>query len=676
MKVIIFCTCLFLHGLTFSQQDKEEALIRETLMDYIEGTANGQPERLRRAFHPDFNLYSTTSNDDLRIWDGDDYISGVEPGRKANRIGRIVSVDHEGITATAKVEIVMPDRLVFTDYFLLVKYQGKWKIIHKSYSSRAFAEKDKIALLNNELDTLFSDFDRPDHPAVAALAIHKGEVVYQRTFGSSHLDPRTPANVDTKFQLAGMSKHFTAFAIFLLEEQGKLSLTDEIGDHLSWLPKYESPITIDHLLSTTSGLSDFWDLKNIAGWHRDDVFTQEHARELIKKIKPAFKAGTAQLYSNTDQLLLAEIVVAVSGRSFGEFMKQEVFEPLDMNHTQVADDFELLIPGVAASYESDGNGGFKNSPMNYGIYGPTNIYSSISDQAKWELNLLDPKVGSKSLIEKLYGYCTTSDGSYLDSWNGRHSYAQQFYHWGHGVKEPYQIATLGGHSTSIFKFPDQEFTVITMSSGIPYSGYLGMGLAYHFIGDQFNDPEEIDFSSLKTQKLKTKQLERYAGYYWDDTACFSRELAVTNDTLRYMRADGRSSALLPLSNNQFQMMVGEGEVVILTFEEENGTQVMNFASGDVRIAFRKAEKAAYTGSQLRAFTGRFYCASLNAVYTLELQEGMLVARNPRVGSFRLRPAMKDTFEGEGVFTSIHFNEDQSSFLLESEDVRGILFERI
>lgn len=110
--------------------------ITATLMDYIEGTANGEPERLRRAFHPDFNLYTVTEKDSLRIRDGLEYIAGVKPGEKVNRLGRIVSIDYEKDAATAKVEIVIPNWRIFTDYFLLLKYEGSWKIVQKSYTWR------------------------------------------------------------------------------------------------------------------------------------------------------------------------------------------------------------------------------------------------------------------------------------------------------------------------------------------------------------------------------------------------------------------------------------------------------------------------------------------------------------------------------------------------------------
>lgn len=115
------------------KNDSEQ--VTETLLDYIEGTANGQPERLRKAFHPDFNLYTVTK-DSLWIRSGKEYISNVKVGEKVNRIGKIISIDIEKDAAIAKVEIIVPDVRSFTDYFLLLKYEDSWKIVHKSYSWR------------------------------------------------------------------------------------------------------------------------------------------------------------------------------------------------------------------------------------------------------------------------------------------------------------------------------------------------------------------------------------------------------------------------------------------------------------------------------------------------------------------------------------------------------------
>ncbi|WP_104736077.1 nuclear transport factor 2 family protein [Hanstruepera ponticola] len=107
--------------------------ISETLMLYIDGTQNGKPEKLKKAFHPDFNLYTVTEEDSLRIRSGAQYVSNVKEGKKSNRIGRIISIDYENDAAIAKVEILVPNR-IYTDYFLLLKYEGAWKIVHKSYT--------------------------------------------------------------------------------------------------------------------------------------------------------------------------------------------------------------------------------------------------------------------------------------------------------------------------------------------------------------------------------------------------------------------------------------------------------------------------------------------------------------------------------------------------------------
>jgi len=145
LKLVVIAFLIFVGVNTNAQTDSnksELAQIEETLMDYIEGTANGQPDRLRKAFHPDFNLYSVTEQDSLRIWEGKDYVSKIKVGKKNNRIGRIISIDYENNAAMAKAEIVIPGWKIFTDYFILLKYEGSWKIIQKSYTSRADTKKE------------------------------------------------------------------------------------------------------------------------------------------------------------------------------------------------------------------------------------------------------------------------------------------------------------------------------------------------------------------------------------------------------------------------------------------------------------------------------------------------------------------------------------------------------
>ncbi|UII80647.1 nuclear transport factor 2 family protein [Flagellimonas sp. CMM7] len=139
MKKILTFVLLFVGTLaTHSQADIEE--INKTLYDYIDGTANGEPERLKQAFHEDFNLYFV-QNDSLKIWSGKQYIANIKPGRKSNRIGKVLSIDFEGNAAIAKIEILMPARKrIYTDYLMLLKVRNHWKIIHKSFTYKNYPE--------------------------------------------------------------------------------------------------------------------------------------------------------------------------------------------------------------------------------------------------------------------------------------------------------------------------------------------------------------------------------------------------------------------------------------------------------------------------------------------------------------------------------------------------------
>ena len=136
MKLFIFIFLSIVNFSSTSSLQTEKELITKTLMDYIDGTANGEAERLKSAFHKDLNLYSVDQGN-LKKRSGASYIQIFEDGKKRNRIGKIISIDYENDAAMAKIEVTMPEsKRIYTDYLLLLKLNGNWKIIHKSYTYR------------------------------------------------------------------------------------------------------------------------------------------------------------------------------------------------------------------------------------------------------------------------------------------------------------------------------------------------------------------------------------------------------------------------------------------------------------------------------------------------------------------------------------------------------------
>lgn len=140
-KILLFSLVIVSYSI-HSQEKTDFDLITETLTNYIDGTANGNSAQVKKAFHPDFKLY-TVQKDSLWIRSGKKYIANIKEGKKNSRQGRIIAIDIENNAASAKAEIVIPGWRIYTDYFLLLKYEGNWKIVQKSYSFRPVPKKSE-----------------------------------------------------------------------------------------------------------------------------------------------------------------------------------------------------------------------------------------------------------------------------------------------------------------------------------------------------------------------------------------------------------------------------------------------------------------------------------------------------------------------------------------------------
>lgn len=537
--------------------------------------------------------------------------------------------------------------------------------------------------IEESIDARFEQWDSPDQPGIAMTILHKGKVIYKKAFGSANLEHNIPVTTNTKFQIAGMSKHFTAFAILLLEEQGKLSLEDDVRKYLPEFPDFGKTITIRHLITLSSGLHGYWPLKSIAGWSQSDIFTNEQAMEMISRQKKLdFDPGTDFSYNNTEITLLAMIVSKASGKSFATFTKEHMFDPLNMSNTAFLEDYETLVDNVAISYQPDGDG-FKKSDLNYGIAGPTNLYTSIEDMLLWERNLISPKIGSLDLIKKLNSPATLKNGKTFDPTYGRLTLGQQFINSERGLGELYQTGSLGGYSSAIFKFPTEKFVAIVMSNnGMGYNGYLAMLTAHSLLEDKFTEPVSIDFENMKTLKLSRKKLEKFEGNYWNPKSAYSRRIYLKDDTLRYFRGVDNESTIIPITNNTFQMMTRWDDVIIIKFENQNGKSLMKMTFGESDpLISERYEPINYSKEQLEAFTGTFLCEELNASYSFEARGEKLIAKNIRVSDTEFTAVRKDVFEGDKWFLGgIEFERDENQniigFRLFTDGVQNLRFKKV
>lgn len=254
------------------------------------------------------------------------------------------------------------------------------------------------SILESKVDRLFTPWDRPDSPGAAVLVMRGDEILYRHGYGSAQLEYEIPITPATVFHIASISKQLTAFSIHLLEQQGKLSLDDDVRRHVPEVPDFGKTITLRHLIHHTSGLSDQWELLILGGWRMDDVITHDQIMTMVRHQRELnFDPGEEHLYCNTGYTLLAEVVHRVTGQSFRDWTQANIFEPLGMTSTHFHDDHEMIVKNRAYSYQPDGDG-FKKSVLSYANAGATSLFTTVEDLAKWIHNLQTGMVGGRALI--------------------------------------------------------------------------------------------------------------------------------------------------------------------------------------------------------------------------------------------------------------------------------------
>ncbi len=432
------------------------ALITEVLLDYIEGTANGQPERLKKAFHADFNLYFV-GQDSLRIWKGKEYVGNIKEGEKNDRQGKIVSIDFENNAASAKIEIDIPSRKrIYTDYLLLLKYQGSWKIIHKSFT---FKEYPILSEKAQKMDKVLSAYHEFDLFNGTVLIAQNGKDVLKKSYGKANFAWDINNTPTTKFRIGSLTKQFTALLILQLKQEGKLTLEDKINTHLPWYFKNTgSKLTIHHLLSMTSGLPNYTDEAN-AIMEREELMPKDFALKYFKDTL-LFEPGKNIRYCNTGYYILGMIIEAVTKKSYEAVLQEKVFDILGMKNSGIETPNQL-VSNLAEGYTFYmGEYIIPHSiNMKTMTFSAGTIYSTVEDLFLWDKSFYSDKLLSaenkKLMCTKYfpnygYGVAVNSMKNYL------------------GLKKDINLIShdggIGGFSSYMARIPEDSIFVVLLDN--------------------------------------------------------------------------------------------------------------------------------------------------------------------------------------------------------------------
>jgi CubicO group peptidase (beta-lactamase class C family) len=495
-----------------------------------------------------------------------------------------------------------------------------------------------------EVDRIFSAFNTHT-PGCSVGVAQNGSVVLKAGYGMADVERNVPITPDTIFESGSVAKQFTAAAVLLLAQQGKISLDDPMRKYLPELADYGSPLTIRHVLSHVSGLREWRPIATFGGLPEDTyVYSNQDILQLASRQHALnFEPGTFYSYTNTGFNIVPILIERVlgNGESFQTFTRESIFAPLGMEHTRWRDDFRAIVPNRALAYRHpDGIAGWtQNTPIE-NIIGAGGLLTTVGDLLLWNENFTHAKVGGPELVKAQQTPATLSGGRQIPYAAGLSVSTVN------GLREVSHGGATGGYRTWLGRYPDQAVSVAVLcNSAAANPVKLGRDTANLWIGVAAPKPPATTYTA------DPAKLEALAGMY--------RKLR-DNTVTRIKWHDGKlttdpgNTQLVPVAAGRF--LAGETEQAILF---EDGIPVrMRMITPFGEIFYERAEPAQPTAVELAVLAGEY--ESRETGTTLKLAPGVKPGEMTyRIGSnapVTLRPTFRDAFETPSGY-SIHFVRD-------------------
>ncbi len=299
-----------------------------------------------------------------------------------------------------------------------------------------------------------SEMQKQKIPGVSLAVVKNGKIVMVKGYGFSNIEHQVAVKPETIFQSGSVGKQFTATAVMMLVEEGKISLDEKISKYLGDVPNSWKNITIRHLLTHTSGMTDYPDDFD---FRRD--YTEDELLTRAKAVPTSFQAGEKWQYSNLAFVTLGIIIHKVSGKFYGDFLQERIFRPLQMTTARIISESDI-ISNRAAGYTL-----IKNELKNQGWVSPSlnttadgALYLTVYDMAKWDAALSGEKLLKKSSLDQMWSPVKLNDGK-------THPYG---FGWALGEINKQRIIEHGGawqgFKSFIARYPDSGLTVVVFAN--------------------------------------------------------------------------------------------------------------------------------------------------------------------------------------------------------------------
>ena len=552
-------------------------------------------------------------------------------------------------------------------------WAAKCLILLSLFAFGQSADKKETPLSPNaKMDKLFDFWNRLDQPGFAVVVVKEGQVVYQNVFGLACQEHGVAITPKTVFNIATATQPFVGMAVALLENEGKLSLDDDVRKYIPEIPDFGTPVKLRHLLYQTSGLRDWLSVLQLGGREKEEV-TFEKVLNIVKAQKQlAFSPGDRFQDSNTNYDLLAETIKRVTGRSFSDWAWENIFKPLKMTRTQFRDNFRSIFDDQAFTYNFTRREYLKGID-NLSLTGSHSLFASIADLAKWLLNLETGQVGGKDIFARMFTAGRLNNGQSSDFGYGLNIEA------GQGRWRVSRIGNWAGSGAALVYFPDLKLGLAVLANWdyTPVEGFLQDIADIYLPAPVEPVKKSPQAAAKKTVRVSPEILDSYAGDYRmapGQVFTISRK----GDQL-IISVPGMNFPLVTLSKTEFLLAFADARI---TFQKNKEGKVQQFVwkQGGGEQTAPKIVLVKPNPQELEEFAGSYFNAELNLRYAVELRGDMLIVNAPGQNDIRLAPDEKDHFTTSSrVFPMVIFQRDGQNrvtgFIIDSDPVRDLVFKK-
>ena len=532
------------------------------------------------------------------------------------------------------------------------------------YATHALSETS-IDSISVQINHLFQKYQNDTTPGVAVLVQNKGENIYRECFGSANMEHKIPITPQTRFDLASLSKHITAFAVLLLEQQGKLDMNKTIRSYLTELPEFADSVHIKDLVYQSSGLWEFWAILNkYSGFRNRDYFTMQDVLKLIHyQEELLFTPGTRYAYTNTNYSLLAEIVKRITGHSFEEWTRENIFKPLGMIGTFFQEDCSLPIPQKASAYQKRNGKIILARPTNVEIPGSAHAFTTLNDMAIWIENFRTKKLGGPEIFQKMFTKGTLRDGTEIAY--GAGCVVSKF----RGDTIIQHSGQSGGYKAMMIYYPRETLGIVILANERSINVY---NLAFEILEIFFKKDKKQELTVTQPRQLQFIDLPRskldiYCGGYQIENSGDLLGVYLDYDFLVGSILGLGSEYFYPLTENTFSDYVGKTKIRFIFAEDSSTLAASIVLRGDTLYATKIRPTLQRHKTENNIF-GFYYCISLGSACRIEKKNNKTVLSHRKYSDIQLFELTSNQFIGSWGFIEFTQNKDGiiDGFVLKDE----------